>query len=453
MSTYCGPQLVPMSTAAPSRAHVEADGLGAAVLGAEEALDDRDVGLERVAPAGEAVRAVGGVRVDDLELRLGGRRGGVGGVVGRAVLAAPRGRQAVGAVAAAWAVVTTSARLTSCSWPRVSRWVSRSGCLCGSANVGSASVASAKTAAPMEWRRIISAPRRIDPGRPPLKRLGSGRARVRCPSGPPARPVGRRSASGPAAASPSKSGAAPLSSIEPVLSPIARISATSSALSTLGRATAASSARLASIDFALPGSSISVGATTCTGPWARFQWQASCSSVSPWRSAIGRIALELRAPGLDPARRAGSRGGRSAGTRGPGEHVVVEQPAVVDDAGDQLHAVALGGRQHQLARPRLERVEDHHRPVDPVAEALQAVDHVEREAVGGAGRDAQLRASARRRGRPPARPRRPRSCSPCGPGCAGAAGRRRRRRSARGCALSPSGHSPRSPPGRAGADP
>ena len=73
----------------------------------------------------------------------------------------------------------------------------------------------------------------------------------------------------------------------------------------------------------------------------------------------------------------------------PGQHVVVEEPAVVDDAGDQLHAVALGRRQHQLAGPRLERVEDHHRPVDAVAEALQAVDHVEREAVRRAGRDAE----------------------------------------------------------------
>jgi hypothetical protein len=60
----------------------------------------------------------------------------------------------------------------------------------------------------------------------------------------------------------------------------------------------------------------------------------------------------------------------------------VEQAAVVDHARDQLHVVALGGGEHQLARPRLERVEDHHRPVDPLAEALEAVDQVEREAVG-----------------------------------------------------------------------
>ncbi len=45
----------------------------------------------------QPVRAVGGERVDDLELRLAGRRGGVGGVAGRG-LAAPARREAVGAV-------------------------------------------------------------------------------------------------------------------------------------------------------------------------------------------------------------------------------------------------------------------------------------------------------------------------------------------------------------------
>ena len=118
-------------------------------------------------------------------------------------------------------------------------------------------------------------------------------------------------------------------------------------------------------------------------PWARFHWHASCSSVRPWRSAIGRISLEPLAAALDPAR-----GPEAAVVAArelvAGQHVVVEQAAVVDDARDHLHAVALGRRQHQLAGPRLERVEDHHRPVDPVAEALEAVDHVEREAVGGA---------------------------------------------------------------------
>jgi hypothetical protein len=72
-----------------------------------------------------------------------------------------------------------------------------------------------------------------------------------------------------------------------------------------------------------------------------------------------------------------------------GPDVVPEEPAVVDHARDDVDAVALRRGQHELPRPRLERVEDDHRPVDELAEALQAVDDVEREAVGRAWGDAQ----------------------------------------------------------------
>ena len=68
----------------------------------------------------------------------------------------------------------------------------------------------------------------------------------------------------------------------------------------------------------------------------------------------------------------------------PGADVVVEQAAVVDDARDHPHAGRGGGAERELARPRLERVEDQHRPVDQRAEALEAADRVEREAVRGA---------------------------------------------------------------------
>ena len=71
----------------------------------------------------------------------------------------------------------------------------------------------------------------------------------------------------------------------------------------------------------------------------------------------------------------------------PGQDVVPEQAAVVDDPGDHADAVLGGGVEAELAGPGLERVEDHHRPVDPLAEALEAVDQVEREAVGRAGGD------------------------------------------------------------------
>ena len=111
--------------------------------------------------------------------------------------------------------------------------------------------------------------------------------------------------------------------------------------------------------------------------------------------AVGDRAqlVEPRAPRLDPAR------GAVAAVVGLAQralvrHVVVEEPAVVDDAREHAHAVALAGRQREPARPGLERVEDQHRPVDQVAEALEAADDVEREAVGRPGRDADRIAQA-----------------------------------------------------------
>ena len=76
--------------------------------------------------------------------------------------------------------------------------------------------------------------------------------------------------------------------------------------------------------------------------------------------------------------------------------VVVEQPAVVDDARNQLHVVRVRGREHELAGPGLHRSEDHHRPVDRASEALEALDDVEREAVRRAGRDAEKTREPRR---------------------------------------------------------
>ena len=70
-----------------------------------------------------------------------------------------------------------------------------------------------------------------------------------------------------------------------------------------------------------------------------------------------------------------------------GGDVAPEDAAVVDDPGDQLDVVANGGVEGHLAGPGLEGVEDDHRPVDAVAEALEAVDQVEGEAVGGTGGD------------------------------------------------------------------
>ena len=81
-----------------------------------------------------------------------------------------------------------------------------------------------------------------------------------------------------------------------MLSPIARIVSTSSALSGETAGTPASSSRLSSIDLGLPASSIRVGATHSTAGCARFHAQASCSSVSEWRSASGRSRSSFSRP-------------------------------------------------------------------------------------------------------------------------------------------------------------
>ena len=221
-----------------------------------------------------------------------------------------------------------------------------------------------------------------------------GRWRGRCPSASPtaARSSSRGQRSG--RSSPSWAGLAPFRAMQPALSPIARIAATSSSPSRCSAGSAASSTRLSSIGQRLgPTSWIRVGATHSTAGWARFHWQASWIGVSPARSAIGQQPLQLLQARLDPA---GGTEGAVVALRQlhPRPQVAPEEAAVVDDAGDHLDLVAGGGVEAELAGPGLERVEDDHRPVDPVAEALEAGDQVEGEAVGGPGGDADPRRQA-----------------------------------------------------------
>ena len=70
-----------------------------------------------------------------------------------------------------------------------------------------------------------------------------------------------------------------------------------------------------------------------------------------------------------------------------GMNVVMENAAVIDDSGEDVHAVFFCCRQDVLAGPGLQRIEDDHRPVHAVAKALKAIDHVQREAVGWAWGD------------------------------------------------------------------
>src|SRR6185436_6316694 len=69
--------------------------------------------------------------------------------------------------------------------------------------------------------------------------------------------------------------------------------------------------------------------------------------------------------------------------------VVVEEPAVVDHARDELYCVLRGGRQTKTTRPRLQRVQNHHRPIQQWTESLEAKNQVEGKSVGGSRSHAQ----------------------------------------------------------------
>ena len=283
------------------------------------------------------------------------------------------------------------------------------------------------------------------------RRLASGPARGRCPSARATSACAAPSAQRSGASSPSWSGrraleqhrAAVVADGADLARPPPRRAATRPARRPAPPAWPRSAWRRSA-------SSIRVGATHATAGWARFQAQASCSGDSEWRSAIGRSRSSLARPASTQpvGPEAAVVAARELVAR---QHVVPEQAAVVDDARDDPHAVALGGGQRQLARPGLQRPEDQHRPVDQLAVALEAADHVEREAVGGPGRDPQRARQplvAQRAQRPPT-PRATRSRA--GRGCAAAARRRRPPRSARGCARRPCAGSRRTRRGRAGA--
>ena len=223
--------------------------------------------------------------------------------------------------------------------------------------------------------------------------------------------------------------------MQPVLSPIARISATSSSLST----TSGQRGELGALLLDRPrrrASWISVGTTRCDGRVGEVPLAGELQRREP-------VALGDRAHPLDPLP------ARLDPARGPERAVValaeraradvaVEQPAVVDDARDQLHVVARAAGStsspgHGSSGLRITIAQS-----IAVAEALEAVDEVEREPVRRARAPRRSAASGRRRAARPCPPTPPRTCSPCGRGCAAAAGRTRRRRCAPASARPPS---------------
>ena len=184
--------------------------------------------------------------------------------------------------------------------------------------------------------------------------------------------------------------------MQPVLSPIAAIAASSAR-----RARARSAPQRARRAWprpswrAAPASWISVGATHATAGWASVHTRRQLQQRQPVAIGDRPQLVEPRAARVDPAGRAGSGGGRSrrasprrARRRGTARRSRRRARARCTPWRSQAG-------QREPARPGLERIEDQHRPVDQVAEALQAADDVEREAVGRPGRDADRVAEAR----------------------------------------------------------
>ncbi len=179
-----------------------------------------------------------------------------------------------------------------------------------------------------------------------------------------------------------------------MLSPISRISAIASGLSLCSAGSAASSARLSSIGRApSPASWIRVGDHGAHRVVAQVPLAGELHRRQPRGLGDRAHPLQPLTAPLDPAV-GPERAVIAVGQLGARQHVVPEEPAVVDDPGDHPDVRADGGVEGQLPRPRLQRVQDQHRPVDALAEALEAADQVQREAVRGPGRDPELRGQA-----------------------------------------------------------
>ncbi len=198
----------------------------------------------------------------------------------------------------------------------------------------------------------------------------------------------RRAARRRPARRPRASGDPPFSSMLPVLSPTRSISASSSALST-HVARQRRKLRALGLDRLRIGPRLLDQRRDDAGDGGLRERPLAGELQERQVVALGDRAHEIEplAARLDPA------GGPEQAMVGLDQHRlveerVVEEPAVVDDAGQHLHVVLRCGRQRETRRPGLERVQDQHRPVDQRAEALEAGDHVEREAVRGARSDA-----------------------------------------------------------------
>jgi hypothetical protein len=69
----------------------------------------------------------------------------------------------------------------------------------------------------------------------------------------------------------------------------------------------------------------------------------------------------------------------------PGTHVTMEDPTMINHPGHDPDFMLDCGGKSEGTGPWLERAQDDHGPVNYLLEALEALDQVESEAIGGPG--------------------------------------------------------------------
>src|SRR5437899_7599770 len=70
-----------------------------------------------------------------------------------------------------------------------------------------------------------------------------------------------------------------------------------------------------------------------------------------------------------------------------GADIIVKESAIIDDTSDDLNIIFAGSGKTKSARPRLERIQNDHGPIDQGTEFFEAMNEVESKAIGGTGSD------------------------------------------------------------------
>ena len=90
--------------------------------------------------------------------------------------------------------------------------------------------------------------------------------------------------------------------------------------------------------------------------------------------------VNLRTPSLHPTRRP-IRPVIPRPEHMPGPNIPMEQPTIIHHPRQHLHPELLRRRQHQSTRPRLQRIQNQHRPVNQLTVPLETVNQIIRKPI------------------------------------------------------------------------